>query len=324
MYQPDRMIRPRAPGRHVGADHEGSDNSTDDRLQVRHWGAPDGYGPKLGSSSKLCPAYTLAMLFLEALLLMTIAGATPTDRQISIGGRQLHLRCEGERRPNAPLVVLEAGAGNDADTWRNTQTPISAFTRVCAYDRPGLGSSDRLSEPESPIAIVDRLRALLAAAEEPAPYVLVGHSYGGMLIRLYASRYAADVVGMVLVDSAHEDQLRRFAAIPGAPPPERTREQIDLPGVSAVLLTQHWHTSIPLVVLSRGRMGPPERAADPLVQALYRTWMDMQLELASRSSHSEHIIAATSDHYIQNEDPPLVIDAVRRVVASVADRPSGK
>jgi pimeloyl-ACP methyl ester carboxylesterase len=248
-----------------------------------------------------------------------MAPATP-DQMVNVGGIQLHIRCTGERHADTPVVVLEAGAGNGTDTWRDTQTPISAFTRACSYDRPGIGTSAPVSQPQSAVDVVDTLHGLLQRAAEPGPYVLVGHSYGGMIVRLYASRYAADVTGIVLVDSAHEDQLRRFAAIPGGPPPEATREQIDMRGMSAALSAQPWHASIPLVVLTRGHMGPPSRAADPLFQALYQAWMDMQRDLASRSPRGEHVVATNSDHYIQNEEPSIVIEAVRRVVAAATTR----
>ena len=262
------------------------------------------------------------MPFFSRLLLAAVSGAAlvPADRVVEVGDLKLHIRCAGERRAETPDVVLEAGAGNGADTWRDVQTPISAFARVCSYDRPGMGTSDALSQPQSAIEVVETLHGLLQAAAEPGPYVLVGHSYGGMIVRLYASRYAADVTGLVLVDSAHEDQLRRFAAIPGGPPPEATREKIDMPGMNTTLSEKPWHASIPLVVLTRGRMGPPNRAADPLFQALYQAWMDMQRELASRSPRGEHIVVTNSDHYIQNEEPTIVIDAVRRVVAAAATR----
>jgi pimeloyl-ACP methyl ester carboxylesterase len=258
------------------------------------------------------------MLLMSVSLLIVFAGAAPVpaDRLVDVGRLTLHIRCAGERHAKTPIVVLEAGAGNGADTWRDTQTPIAALTRVCSYDRPGVGGSLPPPQSQSAVDTVETLHGLLQIAGEPGPYILVGHSYGGMIVRLYASRYAADVTGMILVDSAHEDQVRRFAAIPGGPPPEATREQIDMLGMSATLSERPWHASIPLVVLTRGRMGPPSRAADPLFQALYRTWMDMQRDLASRSSRGEHIVATNSDHYIQNDEPSLVIDAVRRVVAA--------
>jgi pimeloyl-ACP methyl ester carboxylesterase len=141
---------------------------------------------------------------------------------------------------------------------------------------------------------------------------MVGHSYGGMIIRLYAMRYPADVTGMVLIDSSHEDMIARFEA---ADPSLAARlrapsrgEASDLIAFSAALNEHRWRTDIPLVVLTRGKVAKPD---DPNE----RIWLELQNELASRSPHSTHTIAAGSGHYIHREQPALVIDAVKRVIA---------
>jgi pimeloyl-ACP methyl ester carboxylesterase len=240
---------------------------------------------------------------------------------VDVGGIVLHITCEGERRPGQPLVVLEAGAGNSARTWDQVIGPIATSARACAYDRPGLGASGRSLKPQRAAETVDRLHALLAAAGERAPYVMAGHSYGGMIVRLYASRYPAEVAGLVLVDSSHEEQMKRFAALPPtvtkgpATPP--IPEQFDIIGMSAELSKANWHADVPLVVLTRtNRPAPGAEDGDPRGGI----WHELQRELATRSPQAEHIVATHSGHYIQNDEPALVIDAVKRVVAKASTR----
>jgi pimeloyl-ACP methyl ester carboxylesterase len=243
-----------------------------------------------------------------------------SDRLVDAGGVKLHIQCDGERAPGAPLVVLEAGAGNGANTWRDVMEPIARFARVCAYDRPGLGTSQPTPQPRRPLDIIATLHALLDAAGERPPYVMAGHSWGGEIVRLYATHYPSEIVALVLIDSSHEEQVKRFAAIaPAAPsgvppttaasPPPPPREQADLETMGVELSKRPWRASIPLVVLTRT---PP---ADPKADARLEIWQELQRELATRSPQAEHIVAQRSGHYIQNDEPLLVIDAVRRVVA---------
>nr|WP_263429192.1 alpha/beta hydrolase [Nannocystis pusilla] len=118
----------------------------------------------------------------------------------------MHIHCTGA---GAPTVVLEAGAFGFAQVWARVQPLLAERVRVCSYDRAGLGWSEDAASHDG-IAAVTRLRALLAAAGEPGPYVLVGHSLGGALIRIFASRYPDAVVGLGFVDPSHPDQLERF------------------------------------------------------------------------------------------------------------------
>ena len=151
------------------------------------------------------------------------------------GGRGLYLECHGQ---GSPTVILEAGLLSRSDVWsRDSKEPegartmvlpgVAAFTRVCAYDRPGtIGAvnpdldpddplfypsrSDPVPQPRTVEDMVADLHSLLVAADVPGPYVLVGHSAGGLVVRLYASTYPDEVVGMVLVDATPEDVWLRF------------------------------------------------------------------------------------------------------------------
>ncbi len=122
-------------------------------------------------------------------------------RLFDVGGRRLHMQCTGA---NSPTVVLEAGASAFAIDWTLVQQSLARTQRVCSYDRAGHGWSD---PPGPQHNVVRDLHALLAAAGERPPYVLVGASLGGIFVRLYAAEHPAEVVGLVLLDPAYEERL---------------------------------------------------------------------------------------------------------------------
>lgn len=131
------------------------------------------------------------------------AAYTHAQRLVEVTpGRRLNLYCVGS---GSPTVIFEAGMGVEAGTWGLVQPGIAERTRTCSYERAGLGFSDPADRPGTAANAVDDLHDLLAAANIKPPYVLVGHSYGGMIVRLYADLHPYDVVGMVLVDTAKED-----------------------------------------------------------------------------------------------------------------------
>jgi pimeloyl-ACP methyl ester carboxylesterase len=125
-------------------------------------------------------------------------------QMVDIGGYRLHLYCQGE---GSPTVVIEAGQGDFGLSWVRVQPEVAQATRICVYDRAGLGWSDPSPRPRTVAVMVDELHTLLTNAGISGPYVLVGHSLGGMVVRLYAHHYPQDVAGMVLVDSSHEEQF---------------------------------------------------------------------------------------------------------------------
>jgi pimeloyl-ACP methyl ester carboxylesterase len=161
------------------------------------------------------------------------AAPPPVGRLVDIGGYRLHLACEGE---GGPTVVMEAAIGETGLLWSLVQPAVAQTTRACVYDRAGLGWSEVSPKPRTAADMAEELRALLAAAAVPGPYVLVGHSFGGLLVRLYAARYPQEVAGLVLVDSAHEEQYRRVPTeirelVPQLE--EQTRQQLE--GLKALI-----------------------------------------------------------------------------------------
>lgn len=127
----------------------------------------------------------------------------PTGKQIEVDGRMLHLDCTGQGQPT---VVLDTGFRMPALGWALVQPKLAQQTRVCSYDRPGMGYSDLDPKrpPHSPGRIAEQLHRLLQRAGEKGPFVLVGHSHGGLMARAYYNRFPKEVAGMVLIDSSSE------------------------------------------------------------------------------------------------------------------------
>jgi pimeloyl-ACP methyl ester carboxylesterase len=121
----------------------------------------------------------------------------PPGKLIDIGGYRLHLLCAGE---GSPTVVLDYGLVGSYLEWRLVQSEVARLTRVCAYDRAGYGWSDRSPKPRTPEIMTNELHTLLEKAGEKPPFILVGHSFGGLVVRRYALSYPEDVAGVVLVD----------------------------------------------------------------------------------------------------------------------------
>jgi pimeloyl-ACP methyl ester carboxylesterase len=126
---------------------------------------------------------------------------------VDVGPYEMHIYCAGS---GSPAVILDSGLGDTYISWKKVQRPIAQFTRVCSYDRAGLGFSDYSRHPSTSRYFAQELHTLLHNAGIPAPYVLVGHSMGGFDVRLYASLYGREVAGMVLVDSSHPEQQKRL------------------------------------------------------------------------------------------------------------------
>lgn len=130
----------------------------------------------------------------------------PPGLMVDVGGYRMHLYCSGQ---GSPAAVLDSGLGDYWLSWYKVQPQIAQYTRVCSYDRAGLGWSEASRKPRTSKVFAQELHTLLHQASVSGPYVLVGHSLGGHNMRMYASLYPGEVVGMVLVDSAHPDLFKR-------------------------------------------------------------------------------------------------------------------
>ena len=129
----------------------------------------------------------------------------PPGHLVDVGGFKLHVHALGER---GPTIVFDAALGGSSISWTFVHPPVSAFARAVAYDRAGFGWSDAGPMPRTAGRAADELRVLLDRAGERPPFIVVGHSFGGLVMRIFAARYRADVAGIVLVDPARpEDWL---------------------------------------------------------------------------------------------------------------------
>jgi pimeloyl-ACP methyl ester carboxylesterase len=252
------------------------------------------------------------------------------------GGRSLYLVCVGS---GSPTVVLEAGLGANAFSWRDVQPQLGRSARTCAYDRAGIGSSVRRPGVHDARDEIDDLRRLLDAAHLDPPYVLVGHSYGGLLIRLFAQSHPDETAGLVLVDAKGRDQMRRELAIwPKSQAPELrrswarpVRDGVDLAAGGALASRVTSLGDKPLAVITAGtHKADSTGMPPPLARALYGLWVAMQDELAALSTDHVHVVALRSDHFVQigrfhrgdqeiDGQPEVVIRAVQAVVRAARD-----
>ena len=133
-------------------------------------------------------------------------------RLIDVGGHKLHINCRGS---GSPTVVLEPGLGEPSSMMDSWVAPgVASSTRVCVYDRAGRGWSEPASQPQDGVQVATDLHTLLSRAGEPGPYVLAGHSAGGIYVLNFAKEFPQDVAGVVLLDSMHPEQYTRMASWP--------------------------------------------------------------------------------------------------------------
>jgi pimeloyl-ACP methyl ester carboxylesterase len=203
----------------------------------------------------------------------------PVGQLVEHGGKRSHLFCIGE---GSPTVILEGGlsVGGSQD-WANIQPEIAADTRVCSYDRAGILWSEPREEPRDAHRIAEELHALLEAASELPPYVMVGHSLGGLLVRVYDDRFPGEVAGFVFIDASHPEQFDRY-------PPEvleaRSNLESSLPPPLLIRL---------LAVTGVYRRFMLSRPDNPIAAFLPRTvpW-GFSGEMAARAAMSEQAAAA--------------------------------
>jgi pimeloyl-ACP methyl ester carboxylesterase len=262
----------------------------------------------------------------------TISANGPYSGRFNVHGRKLFLHCTGSGRPT---VVFQGGLTTD---WVAVQKEVATFTRACSYDPANApwGRSDPAPTPRTASDVVADLHALLAAAKVPGPYVLAGHSNGGLFVQLYASKYPDEVKGLVLIDAVSADYYARRTALlkkllppaawkvtmrqlraraPALLDPEQIDMESSLAQTRAALSAAPLHR-MPLFVLTHGRVDQPD--SDPQInKADERLWQTLQDELAALVPNTRHVIARRSGHDIQHDQPRLVVGAVRDVVEAV-------
>ncbi len=259
--------------------------------------------------------------------------------RVDIGGYRLRIHCVGN---GSPTVVLDSGLGDDYSVWSRVQPEVAGVTRVCAYNRAGIGTgrgaSDPGALPRTSARIASELHTLLANSCVPGPYVLAGHSSGGLNIRLYATRYPDEVGGIVLVDARPENYSDRLQALLPADvwaalsaamqanncdalPAGPRLEWMSIAESEAEVRTAAPLPQVPLIVLTHGLPDPrfePFLSAEEL-QAEEDLWRELQTDLAHSVPDGQQIIATQSGHYIQRDQPGVVVDAIDTVVEEARD-----
>lgn len=301
----------------------------------------------------------VAMVAMSALM-VTVSTAAPLNserypapgKHVWIDKTRFHINCTGAGHPS---VILDSGLGGSSLDWVKVQPKVAQFTKVCSYDRAGYGWSGRPRAPRTAENIVRELGNLLGGASVNGPYVLVGHSFGGLTARLFAHRHPNRTAGLVMVDASHERLFERLdqaglgkplaptggrfvisnhESLPAGLPAEAKRVaralalgpdslealygELRFLRISAQQV-QGAHTlpEVPLAVVARdGR----QQAKTERGKAIARIWLELQRELAARTPDSSLLITPQSGHHIHLDQPHLVVGAIKGVVQAVRGR----
>lgn len=271
---------------------------------------------------------TLLLLALAALAHPAAADvkAKPETRMIDVGGHKLRARIMGS---SGPTVVLEAGFPGTSDDWVDLMPQIATFARVVAYDRAGLGGSELGPEPRSFTQCAHELHTMLEHAGFAPPYVLVGHSFGGPYIRAFAHEYTSEVVGLVFIDpfvanpfrdaklraKTQTDMDRQMKQAPPGAQAEWRFQSAEIEKDAPMLRSYGAPPDVPTMLLVAGRNRPEGWVRFVLDE--YGPWI-------AKDTEAGLVVTPESTHYIQRDEPALVLSAIRRVVFPSAENILGK
>jgi pimeloyl-ACP methyl ester carboxylesterase len=262
----------------------------------------------------------------------------PPGQMVDVGGYRLHINCTGN---GSPTVVIEAGWGDWSSMWGLVQPGVAQTTRVCTYDRAGTGWSEPGPLPRAAGQFAKELHTLLQNANIPGSYVLVGHSLGGLPVRVFAHAYPSEVAGVVLIDSMYPGQSKHSPADTNTRTAAQTRTFSVLPLfarfgiVRLVARPLGLVTSVPFMTpqILQALVDEGQGIPDSLAQAgavttfgdlplivlsrgldLDPGWQAGQAELLKLSSNSQHLIAEKSDHNIELIQPEAAVAAIVKMV----------
>jgi pimeloyl-ACP methyl ester carboxylesterase len=260
---------------------------------------------------------------------------------VNVDGRPMRVWTAGleQRQPREPVVILEAGAGEGLDNFKPVFEQVGRVAPVIAYDRRGLGQSAADSVKPTLRRVAQTLHALLQELSVPPPYVLVGHSWGGLLTRAYVDQYATEVVGLVLLDAVNPGTSREERAktvppeeraavlapptFPPIPPDTPAGPRAEMELIMAEMGNDYPEarsfqapTGIPIVVVSAM---PPARLKSRTATGL-GVGPDEQAGMALRSPKGMYIVASHVGHMVHRDDPALVIDVIEHVLRNAARR----
>jgi pimeloyl-ACP methyl ester carboxylesterase len=271
-----------------------------------------------------------------------VAGQDPA--MVAVDGHRMRVRIGGLNRAGQgqPVVVLESGLGARLEAWDKVFSKVSAFAPVLAYDRAGVGQSDSDGQPPTPRHVGRKLHGLLAHLDLKAPYVLVGHSWGGPLIRMFAGLYPEQVTGLVYVDPtdmrSEEEELAYYKArgySPGDVPELRRRKRQQFRAYGAEMAVafdledSHYAEfralprlpEVPVSVLMGARFDPSPWAGEPCPpRQCHDEWVRLRIgwlgRLARETGDGTFTLTTSRGHDLPGEDPDLVVWAIERVLSS--------
>jgi pimeloyl-ACP methyl ester carboxylesterase len=232
----------------------------------------------------------------------------------------------------APTLVLESGAGEGAERWLPLVPELAKLTRVIAYSRAGFGKSTADTVPGSPQRSVSELHQLLDSLDARRPVVIVGHSWGGLLARLYVSTYPSEVAAVVLIDGTHEAQCARWfalnpafdcvnlfraAASSGSPSSADIMRQIADVQAAQRVDGMKPLPDIPVAVITAMKPCGLEGTWNCQDSRAITAWRTLHDEWAARSTSSLNIVSARTGHYVMNDQPELIVEAVKFVLNQV-------
>jgi pimeloyl-ACP methyl ester carboxylesterase len=266
----------------------------------------------------------------------------PPGQLVDVDGYRLHLNCTGT---GSPTVIIVSGLGDWSTSWGGVVQPeVAKTTRVCTYDRAGFGWSDASSFPSDAAQFAKELHTLLQNANVPGPYVMVGHSLGGFIVRIFAHDYASEVAGVVLVDSMNPKQVteslsnklalfssmeaalarvgvgRLLFKLPALAPTLPAGDEAYYPHLARPQSFQASAKEYRELPASAAEAAAVKSFGDlPLIVLTAKGnnnpgWPEWQNELLQLSSNSQHLFAENSGHVIQFDEPEAAVNAILKMV----------
>ncbi len=257
-------------------------------------------------------------------LLLTWTTRATAQERVSVNGVAMEVVRAGV---GGPTVVFESGV-TDLNIWAPVRPAVAAFTSTIAYSHAGIGGSGPAQASRSAQQIATELHALLRTLGAPPPYILVGHSMGGLYARVFAMQYPTEVAGLVLVDGSHERQVLEFTRLDSNFTQLRAQglasldpaARAEMAGLAPILeqgqALPGRLPDVPLAVLTSTHSTPP---MIPGAAAKFRA---LHAEIALASTYSMHIVTSRSGHLIQRDEPDLVVGAIRWVYDAVRRQPT--
>ena len=267
---------------------------------------------------------TCKLIFLVIFIGLISCQSKDPERMVVFNDFQLHINETGQGQPS---VIIEAGLGSGLDSYDNLQTAISQLTKVISYDRPGLGKSSKSPHPRTLPVYVNELKSLLETENIQPPYILVGHSLGGLIIRYYAHQYPDDIVGLVLVDCPHEDWTEYIRTTHSDEEVKMFNSVVD-PNQYTGVMKEEWEQleqncdllrgleiprHIPIRIITAIQYGRDQQSLGYRPEDM-TAWAEMQARMMNNVKDAQQITTDKSGHSVHLTEPELIVNAVKELI----------